>query len=316
MFQPEVKSLPQEDISILIKVANHSHHYLCDCGDASGLTVKECQQINAIFISHTHIDHFINFDQLLRHQIGLARTIVICGPQHITQQVQSKIKGFTWNLIEEGAITYEVREIINENQIQISTLQPPLWNIEPVAIKTTDTIYENDTFVVSTVALDHKIPSIAYKFSAHDTTKINLNGHDFKGGPWIGALKTAFENNEPETELTFNNDTVQAKDLFHLLDTKKGATLGIIMDHAAHVENHDKIEQHFSHCDQVFIECFYKDEDQTFADTNYHSYASASAAIMKKSKVKLPVPVHFSRKYTDEERQELIAQFKDALQNI
>ncbi len=48
MFLPEIKSEPSEDISILIKLDNHSDFYLCECGQASRLTVKDCQQTTAI----------------------------------------------------------------------------------------------------------------------------------------------------------------------------------------------------------------------------------------------------------------------------
>lgn len=66
MFQAEIKSKEDEDICILVRPDNHPWNYLCDCGDASGLTVKECQDTRAIFISHTHFDHFCNFDWILQ----------------------------------------------------------------------------------------------------------------------------------------------------------------------------------------------------------------------------------------------------------
>ena len=117
MILPELKSKIGEDISILVRLDNHTPSYICECGDASELTLKECQNTEGIFISHTHIDHFINFDQILRHQIGIQKRIIICGPIGIIDQVQSKIKGYSWNLIEAGAITYEIREIIDEQKI-------------------------------------------------------------------------------------------------------------------------------------------------------------------------------------------------------
>lgn len=61
MFNAEVKSKIEEDICILVNLDNHPWNYLCECGNASDLTVKEVQNSNAIFISHTHIDHFVNF---------------------------------------------------------------------------------------------------------------------------------------------------------------------------------------------------------------------------------------------------------------
>jgi len=39
MFNAEVKSEQNEDICIMIKVDNHSYNYVCDCGEASLLTV-------------------------------------------------------------------------------------------------------------------------------------------------------------------------------------------------------------------------------------------------------------------------------------
>ena len=64
MLFGELKNLPNEDISILVTADNHSGKYLCECGTASKLTPKECHDINAVFISHTHIDHFVHFDSI------------------------------------------------------------------------------------------------------------------------------------------------------------------------------------------------------------------------------------------------------------
>ena len=83
MFEAEIKSKREEDISILVKLDNHPWNYLCECCNASNLTIKEIQNTNAIFISHTHIDHFVNFDTVIRHQIGIQRRVVICGPKGI-----------------------------------------------------------------------------------------------------------------------------------------------------------------------------------------------------------------------------------------
>ncbi|OEK07654.1 hypothetical protein A8C32_16880 [Flavivirga aquatica] len=81
------------------------------------------------------------------------------------------------------------------------------------------------------------------------------------------------------------------------------------MDHAANIENHQKIKNKFFGSDEVYIECFYKDEDKEFAEKKYHSYTSMSRQIMKESKVKNAIPVHFSRKYENSEIEELIEQF-------
>ena len=310
MFLPELKSLPNEDICLLVKLDNHTPYYICECGDASLLTVKDCQNAQVIFISHTHIDHFVNFDTILRHQIGIEKKVVICGPKGIAEQVHSKIKAYTWNLIEAGSMAYEIREIINEQEINIYELEPPTWELRKTDSISKNTIFDNERFQVNFTLLDHKIPTVAYLFKEIDTVKIDLSKSDFKGGAWVRELKAAFEQKMPDNEILIEGKSYLAAALFHLLDIKKGNTLGIIMDHAPSAENHAKIKALFSDCDKVFIESFYKLEDKTFAEANYHSYSQASGRIMRECGVKEAIPVHFSRKYNEEDVEILIAEFE------
>ncbi|MEP0263560.1 peptidase [Dokdonia sp.] len=316
MFHPEVKSQKNEDICILIRVENHSYNYICECGEAKALTVKECQNTKAIFISHTHIDHFVNFDTILRHQIGSKQRVIICGPTDITQQVQSRIQSYRWNLIAEDAITYEIREIQSDRTIKRAELKPPFWEITPLENLSQDAVYLNDLFEVEYTILDHKTDTIAYLFKGLDKTKIDLQKGGFKGGIWVKDLKNAFETNDPHCDIILEEKTYKASDLFHLIEVKKGKKLGVIMDHAASPSNHKNILTTFKNADQVFIESFYKVEDKERAISNYHSYSSESGRIMKECQIKEAIPVHFSRKYDDLEIDELIKEFESAYKGI
>lgn len=313
MFNAELKSKIDEDICILIKVDNHPYNYICDCGDASLLTVKDSQNTNVVFISHTHIDHFVNFDAILRHQIGIQRRVIICGPEGIIQQVQSRIQSYCWNLIAEDAIVYEVREIKSNGTIQRAELKPSEWDIVILEDLKQDYIYKNDKFQVHFTVLDHKTDSVAYLFKAHNTTKINIKDTVFSGGKWVSELKTAFELGDRNKIISINDKTYNAETLFYLIEVKQGATLGIIMDHAVSEANQNKIQHLFTNTDKVFIESFYNSEDQLFATTNFHSFSTASGEIMKACNVKEAVPVHFSRKYSPEEVAILVEEFQEAL---
>ena len=315
MFLPELKSLPNEDICLLIKLDNHTPYYICECGDAGLLSIKDCQNSQVIFISHLHIDHFVNFDTILRHQIGMEKKVVVCGPEGIARQVQSKIGAYTWNLIEAGSIIYEIREIINEQEIHIYEIEPPKWELRKTSIIRENIVFGNERFQVNFTLLDHKVPSVAYLFQEADTVKIDLSKSDFRGGAWVRELKTAFEQQIPDNEIIIADKSYTAKDLFHLLNIKKGDTLGVIMDHAPNADNHAKIKALFSGCDKVFIESFYKLEDKTFAEANHHSYSEASGRIMRECSVKEAVPVHFSRKYDEDDVQQLIKEFRQAYTN-
>lgn len=313
MFQSTIKSRVGEDISILIQLDNHPWNYICECGDASDLTVKEIQNTNAIFISHMHIDHFVNFDTIIRHQIGIQRRVVICGPKGIAQQVQAKLKSYTWNLIKKGAIIYEIRELETEDKINVYELEPPEWELNFRKTIEGNQLFETASFVVSSVILDHKTSSLAFKFKEQDRVKIDIQSSGFRGGKWVKELKNAFENGLEEQVITIEDKTYLAKELFHLLHIQTGDSVGIIMDHAANTENHAKIRTHFEGCNKVFIESFYKEADKEQALINFHSYSSMSGNVMKAAKVKTAIPVHFSRKYKAEEIKELMLEFEVAL---
>jgi len=314
MFTPEVKSQPNEDISILVRKENHSWNYICECGDASGLTLKECQNTRGIFLSHTHIDHFVNFDNIFRHQLGTERTIIVCGPKGIAEQVQCRIKSYTWNLIQEGSVAYELREIISEEQIKRYRILPPSWELEPLEDISGNKILEDKDFYVEFTILDHKTPSIAYRFKEQDTVKINMKDAPFKGGKWVRELKEAYESGNDALPIEIQGETHLSGDLFSLLEIKIGDSLGIIMDHAATLENHSKIKALFEDCRKVYIECFYKAGDKAFAEANFHSYSTESGKIMQACQVKEAIPVHFSRKYDENDLEQILTEFNEAYQ--
>jgi ribonuclease Z len=309
MFKAEVKSKIGEDISILVQLENHSWNYLCECGNAAALTVKELQNARAVFISHTHIDHFVNFDAVIRHQIGTERRVVICGPKGIAKQVKAKIDAYTWNLIKKGAITYEIREVDEPESIRVYEIEPPRWDLREIGTREGNVIFEDNDFEVTNVLLDHKTPTMAYKFKQADSTTIDLKNSEFKGGKWVNELKQAYQQGLGDQLISVADKDFEAAALFHLLTIQKGHSLGIIMDHAATPENHALIMEHFHACDLVLIESFYKAADKAFAEANFHSYSTQSGRVMRAAKVKKAVPVHFSRKYIEPDLEELLAEF-------
>ncbi len=310
MIQAEIKNLLKEDISILIKIPNSGKHYLCDCGEAGLLTVREVQSVSAIFISHTHIDHFSNFDGIFRHQIGSGEKVVICGPKNIHLQVESRLKSYTWNLVDEKAIEYEIREIVSQDEINVYKIHPPYWNLELVTRQ--NFLFEDDYVSVDFAILDHKTDSIAYLFREKERITFHENASVFKKGKWISELKAAFENNDPDRKIQIEETVYNASDLFYLLTRNEGYKLGVIMDHAVCESNYEKIKKVFKGADKVYVETFYKDEDQEFAKINYHSFASASGRIMKECEVKESVPIHFSRRYIESDQLEIEKAFYKA----
>jgi ribonuclease Z len=313
MIHGTLKNLPTEDICIHLSIDNHAKQYLCECGSASLLGKKDCLNLAAIFISHTHIDHFVNFDTVLRHQLGSGMRVTLCGPKGIAKQLQAKFRAYNWNLIAENELQYEIREILNERRIKIYQVSPPKWNLQLIGELDGPILYQNEAVEVKFTILDHGTPSIAYSFKEPNAVNFQQDEAPFAPGPWVKMAKAAFLANSPATPINIQGQDYSAGELFPYFRLKTGYHLGVAMDHLASAANHDKIINTFQNADQVFIETYYLDEDKALALQNRHSYAKASAEVMRRAGVKNATPVHFSRRYTEEDIQLIQQQFKAAL---
>ena len=99
---------PFEDPALFVRIPGERRALLFDIGDISRLSPGDLQKITDVFVTHTHIDHFIGFDLLLRAVLHREAPLRIYGPANIIECVQGKLKGYTWNLIQDYPLKLDV----------------------------------------------------------------------------------------------------------------------------------------------------------------------------------------------------------------
>ena len=97
------------DPGLFVEVRWSKRALLFDLGRNDALSPARLLRAQDIFISHTHMDHFIGFDTLLRVALGRGTTLRIHGPPGLISNVQGKLQGYTWNLVDGYPLTIEVR---------------------------------------------------------------------------------------------------------------------------------------------------------------------------------------------------------------
>ncbi|MEA3360893.1 MAG: MBL fold metallo-hydrolase, partial [Thermodesulfobacteriota bacterium] len=112
-FHPRLVNDPFSDPGLFIPFLFKKRAILFDLGDLSALSARDILKISHIFITHTHMDHFIGFDFLLRHLLGRDKEIHLYGPSNFIQNVEAKLNAYTWNLIEnyENTLSLIVTEV-------------------------------------------------------------------------------------------------------------------------------------------------------------------------------------------------------------
>src|SRR3712207_4767493 len=71
---------------------------LLDMGDLSALSARDLLRVTHVLVSHTHMDHFIGFDALLRVSVGRDKRIRMAGPEGFIDRVCHKLHAYEWYL--------------------------------------------------------------------------------------------------------------------------------------------------------------------------------------------------------------------------
>jgi ribonuclease Z len=292
---------------------------LFDLGHNDSLGPTRLLRANDIFISHTHLDHFIGFDTVLRVALGRGKTVRLFGPPGLIDNVHGKLQGYTWNLVDGYPLVLDVREFHPQKIRQVlfratdgfSPKEQPSFPLLPDKSTGQFTVLDDPMFTVCAVSLNHRIPSFAY--SLEEQFHINVNKQKLRDaglpvGSWLRDVKQyIWEGRSDEFRFTAtlydkhrreDRDFVlgEVKDQF--MKISRGQKIAYIVDARFDDENEEKIIALSRHADTLYCESPYLDVDAAKARDRYHLTARQAGMMARKARVRDLVVFHFSPRYT------------------
>lgn len=307
------------DPGVYVEVRWSKRALLFDLGQNEALGPTRLLRASDIFISHTHMDHFVGFDAVLRVALGRGKTLRLYGPPHLIANVQGKLNGYTWNLVDGYPLTIEVREF-HRHEIRLATFRATdgftLRHSEPESLHTlpgdqTFTILEEPRLTVRSAALNHRIPSFAY--SLEEPFHINVNKQKLHEaglpvGSWLKDVKQFIWQGQPDTyrfqvllyfehrpeEREFVLGEIKEK----FLTVSRGQKIAYVVDARYDNENQAKIVELAHGADTFYCESPYLDADREKAFDRYHLTAKQAGWLARKAAVRDLVVFHFSSRYT------------------
>lgn len=309
---------PFEDPVLFLRIIREKRALLFDIGDISKLKPRDLQKITDVFVTHTHIDHFIGFDLLLRALLRRKQPLRIYGPSNIVECVEGKLRGYTWNLIKEYPLKIEVFCIDRDRIISLSFHAENCFEkvengIEPFR----GILLKESLFTVKAVQLNHQIPCLA--FSIEEDFHININKVSLKErglsvGPWLSELKKAIrENLSSDTEFKLSDRTYMLDELRDITLITKGQKISYVTDVSIDDVNIRKIIEFVRDSDTLYCEAYFMDKDVERALKRSHLTARITGKIAREANVRNLVVMHFSPKYRDKKEnpeQEALIEFK------
>jgi ribonuclease Z len=309
---------PYEDPALFVRILREKKAFLFDAGNINNLHPGDLQKITDVFITHTHIDHFIGFDTLLRALLHRDIPLRVYGPADIAGCVEGKLRGYTWNLIREYPLSIEVFSIegglVRQSSFHAKT---SFRRIDYAPSGFDGILVSNPLFTVSAVELDHQVPCLGFALEEEFHININKSALAAKGlpvGPWLSQLKTAIrEAKSGDTVLAVNGREHLLEELSHIAMITKGHKISYVTDAALSEENIRRIILLVRDSDTFYCEAYFLDKDVERARERFHLTAGAAGRIARESGVKDLVVMHFSpryRKQNESPAEEASAEFR------
>ena len=293
------------DPLVHVRMRRQKQSLFFDLGEPSRLAARVAHQVNAIFLSHAHIDHIGGLTWFLRSRLGPCR---IFGPDRTIHRIESFLNAITWDRIDDRGPVFEVFEI-KGSDLRHARLQAGKERLDlPEAPILNGIILTEDNFVVKAAVCDHGIPSIAYSLLLRREINVRrerLEALKLSAGPWLGTLKWCIAADALDTDIELpDGRTEKAGALANdLTIVRPGKKLVYAADMADTPENREKIIELARSAHTFFCETAFTAADRDKADASQHLTTLAAVRIAREAGVQRLVPFHFSKRYEHYYRQ-------------
>lgn len=287
---------------------------LFDLGDITPLSAGRLLKITDVFVSHTHVDHFIGFDHLLRVLLGRPKGLRMYGPPGFIARVEGKLGGYTWNLVEGYTLSLEVHEVYPDRIVRARFACPEgfLRRQDPTHYPFDGVILEEPQFRVRVAHLDHRIPCLG--FALEETIHLNVDtaSLDARGlpvGPWLMDLKRAIRaglSDDHPIRIAWSEQGERIERTLPLGELRRevvrmspGQRLVYVTDVVDSPENREKITKLAWGADTFYCEAGYPERDRDRALARFHLTAGQAGRLAAEAQVRRLTVFHFSPKYRD-----------------
>jgi ribonuclease Z len=314
-FLPRLVNGPFDDPALFVPFRHQNRALLFDVGDINALSARDVLKISHIFVTHTHMDHFIGFDRVLRLLLGRDKDLHVIGPQGFLSNLTGKLAGYCWNLVENypNRFTLHVTELHPERAFYGAFTCHKGFAIDGrIRVRPFDgTVLSEPELSVRAVHLDHGTPVLAFVLEERFHVNIIKTALDAMGlapGPWLTRFKTLlYDNADPQTmvDLPPASDGQPAMRIpLGKLQTaiariQPGQRLAYIADAGGTPENLHKMICLAKGVDILFVEAAFSHIHHEIARQKQHLTARQAGSLARTCNVRQYHLFHYSPRYTD-----------------
>lgn len=303
------------DPGLYVEFRDQARSLLFDLGELSALRPRHLLRVSHVFVTHTHMDHFAGFDDLLRVVLGRQDRLVVFGGPDFVAQVEHKLRAYTWNVVHryEIELVLEVCEVMLDGRrrwARFSSRHAFAREDERTIEASGDVLHDEPTFRVRGRFVDHDIPCLSYALEEKGRVRVapdRLAALGVTTGAWLRELKHAvltgaagdtpirlqWRDRDGEHARTHTVDELRSV----VLDTVPGQRVGYVTDLRYTEANVQTLVQLLAGVDLLYIESVFLDADRAHGERKNHLTARQAGEIAHRVGARAIVPFHHSPRY-------------------
>lgn len=316
LFLPRLVNGPFEDPVLFIPFQFQRRALIFDLGDISRLPPRDLLKISHGFVTHTHMDHFIGFDPLLRRLLGREKDLSLYGPAGFLANVEGKLAGYSWDLVDRltCGLRLHLTEVHPDRLVRRSYSCSARFAADGDAIELpfTGRLHNEPAFEVSAVILAHSIPCLGLALTERfhvNILKTGLEALALQPGPWLTRFKNAlYAGTDPNVQFEMGTDSGASGGRFILGELQQkiaritaGQKIAYITDVGDTPSNREAIVNFVRHSDLLFIEAAFMHNERERAASKHHLTARQAGEIAALAGARHFMVLHFSPRYEGRE---------------
>ena len=307
------------DAAVYVEALHLRGAVLFDCGDLSALSPRHLLRVDALCVSHAHMDHWSDVDRLLRLLVGREKTLQVIGPEGFAARLHHRLQSYTWNLVGKIPLdlVLEVTEVgeapsFSRQRFRLHTgFAPEPWE---AAIPEPDgTVLRLGPLRLRAAPLDHDTPVLGFALEEErhfNVWRVRLEERGLPTGPWLSVLKQAVAEELPDDHpipihaRAADAATAPARPLGSLRDlvsVTPGQRIAYLTDFADTPANRARATGLARDADTLFIEAPFLAADAAIAAERMHLTTAAAGAVAREAGARRVEPFHLSPRYLGRE---------------
>lgn len=309
-FRPALLHPAYGDPGLWVDLPDAGRAVLFDLPEIAHVPTRLLLRVAHAVVTHTHMDHYVGFDHLLRVALRREEPLTVTGPEGFLESVRGRIAAYAWNLIAGYPVRLRVQEITGdvlrgEEYSAVSGMRPADRSERAF----TGTAHAERGFRVDVAVFDHGMPvlGVAVREVEHlSVDRDRLARLGFGVGPWLANLKEAVRRGAPaDTPIVAARadggaETAELGAIApEIILRGPGRSLVYLTDLSPTEDNLVRAAAFVAGADLLVCEAAFLDEDRDLAAERHHLTARQAGELARRAGAARLAIFHLSPRYED-----------------